>query len=251
MKNAALCAVAFTLAAGTAVSPTRAGSGIPEAVERAASFNSNSLSGVIVEQRHIDLKASAGPMHYAEQNDAIVLLEDGELKHVRYLRITQNGNTVSDDQVAQRETQNNDDLDHGKMFFKQPYDAHYIHDYAYNVMDCASCGSREQHIAFHSEVRDDQHGDGTMIVDPSTGHVMSVTYSPNVMPQRASSGTTVETFGEAAPGVWTIVSIDRTFGGHVAFFKGSCTMTERMDHFQRFGNSVAAMQYLQRASVER
>ena len=88
-----------------------------------------------------------------------------------------------------------------------------------------------------------------MLIDTSNGHVMSLTYTPNVLPPRASSETTTETFGEAVPGLWTLTVIEHTYSGHIAFFRGSGAMTERLDHFQRFGNVVAAMQYLQRASI--
>lgn len=249
MKIAALGAALFAVTTAAAVvSQSRAGSGIPDAVERAASVNATMLSGILVEQRHVDLTASAGPAHYTEQNDAVILIEDGQYTHVRYLRIVQNGKTLSNDQVAQREAQNNDDLEHGKSFFKQPFDSRYLQDYTFTEAQC-TCGPHAHQIAFHSEVRDDQHGDGTMTIDTSTWRIMSLTYTPDVMPPHASSGTTVELFGEAVPGVWTVVGIDHSYSGHVAFIHGSGTMTERNDHFQRFGNPVAAMHFLERTSI--
>lgn len=246
MKRVAYSAAFLACAtASAAVPPARAGSEVPDVVQRAAALNAASMSGALVEERHVDLNVSAGPAHYSERNDAMILVEDGVFKEVRYLHIVRNGESLSAGEVAQRESQNNDDLDHGKMFFKQPFDARYFHDYTYTDTSCA-CGPRAQEIAFHSDIPDDQHGNGTMIIDPSTGRVMNLTYTPNVLPQHASAATTVETFGDAAPGVWTIVSIDRSYSGHVAFIHGSGTMTERLDHFQRFVNPIAAMQYLQR-----
>ncbi len=247
MRKAAFCALAALLASTTAVSPTRAGSGIPDAVESAAAFNTAELSGVIVEERHIDLNASAGPAHYSEQNDAIMLLEDGQYKRVRYLHIVQNGRTLDSDELSQRETQNNNDLDAGKAFFKQPFDARYLHDYEYSETPCA-CAPHVRQITFRSDIRDDQHGDGTMLIDSSSRRVLSLTYAPNALPAHASSGTTVETFGQTAAGAWTIVSIDHTYSGHVAFIRGNGTMTERLDHVVRFESPVTAMQYLQSTS---
>jgi hypothetical protein len=69
------------------------------------------------------------------------------------------------------------------------------------------------------------------------------------MPPHATTGTVVESFGEAVPGMWTIVSIDHSYTGRVAFFRGIGTLTEREDHFQRFDNRVAAMLFLQRATI--
>jgi hypothetical protein len=250
MKNVAFAITLVScIVSVSAVSPSQASSGVPDAVERAAAFNNVSLSGVLVQERHVDFSASAGPVHASEQNDAVVMLQDGQYKHVRYLRIVSNGKTLSADKVAERESQNNTDLDRGKSFFKQPFDSRYLRDYTYEETDCAPCATRERAVAFRSETRDDQHGDGTMIIDASSGRVMTVTYTPNVMPDHASDATVVETFGEAAPGVWTIISIERTYSGHVAFFRGSGKMTEKLDHFQRFVNPYAGMEYLQRASL--
>lgn len=249
MKAIASVAAVFFCAASLAVaSSSRAGSALPDALLRAAIFNSTSLGGVLVEERHVQFNASAGPAHFSQQNDAIVMLEDGEYKRLRYLRIVENGKTLSPDKVAEKEAENNADLQRGKTFFKQPYDARYMRDYSFTEAACP-CVPHERSIAFVSQVRDDQHGDGTILLDPSTGRVLSVSYTPNVLPNHASSGTTVETFGEAVPGVWTIIAIDHEYSGHVAFFHGSGKMLERMDHFQRFSTSYAGMQYLQRASL--
>lgn len=248
MNALVLCVALSGLPTIATASPTSAGADIPYAVKRAASLNASSLNGVLVEERHIDLNVSAGPVHFSEQNDAVVLLEDGQYRRVRYVRIVQNGKVLSSDQVVQREAQNNDELDRGKSYLKQPYDQRYFHDYAYAEKPCA-CNAQEVEIAFHSEIRDAQHGDGTMIIDPSTGRVMSLTYAPNIPPPHASSESSVETFGEAAPGVWAIINIEHSYSGHVAFFRGTGTMTERMFHVQRFGNPASAMEYLQRAAM--
>ncbi|HET9095014.1 MAG TPA: hypothetical protein VFN37_00005, partial [Candidatus Baltobacteraceae bacterium] len=173
MRIARIAAAAFfcaaTLAGGAL---TRAGSTIPDIVQRAAAFNSASMTGVIVAERHVTFTASAGPAHFSQQNDAIVMLEDGEYKRVRYLRIIENGRPYPPDRLAQKEAESNGDLEHGKSFFKQPFDARYLHDYTFAEIPCA-CSRSERRVGFTSLVRDDQHGDGTMIIDGSTGRVLT------------------------------------------------------------------------------
>lgn len=249
MKHAAIAASILALT-GTAMvtAPTRAGSPIPEIVERAAAFNAEATSGVIVEERHIELNASAGPMHFSQANDAMVLLQNGDYKRLRYLRIVENGKPLAPDRVAQEEEQNNAELLRGKSFFKQPFDEHYLRDYTFAPAAC-ECAPHRRAIAFTSVVRDDQHGDGTMILDETSGKPITVSYTPDVLPEHASTGTTTETFGEAAPGVWTTISIQREYGGRVAIFHGNGVMIERIDHVQRFPDSNAGIAYLQRASL--
>ncbi len=237
--GAVLLVCAMTLPA-----PGAPGSPMPSIVERAAAWNRADLGGVIVHQRHITVAVSAGPAHYSEQNDAAVMMQDGQYTVVRYLRVVKEGKTLGQADLAQRDSDNARDLQRGAAFFKQPYDARYLRDYSYTVPGECQCASGEMLVAFQSLTRDDQHGDGTMRIDSTTGRVLSVTYIPNVLPKHANTGQTTETFGEPIPGLWTIVSIERTYSGHVAFFSGSGKVDETMDHFQRFGDPDQAKQLL-------
>lgn len=249
MKGRALSAICTILACAAVAAPAPAALSVPSLVARAAAYNASALSGVVVQERHIDLHVSAGPAHFSEQNDAVVMLEDGAYKELRYLRIATNGKTLDAKQMMQRQVQDNGELSRGLAFFKQPYDARYLHDYTYAPAPCPDCVSGARAIRFHSIVRDDQHGDGTMRIEERSGKVLGVVYTPDVLPQHASSGTTTEIFGSAAPGLWTIVQIDREYSGRVAFIHGSGNMTERLDHFQRFTTAYAGINYLRHATL--
>lgn len=249
MKNVGIAVALFCCATSVTIVSSHAASAIPDAVQRAAAFNAASMNGVLVEERHVQFNASAGPAHFSQENDAIVMLEDGQYKHLRYLRVIENGKTLAPEQVAEKESQNNADLAQGKTFFKQPYDGRYLHDYTFSEAPCETCTGHERAIAFKSDTRDDQHGDGTMVIDAATGRVTSLTYAPNVLPARASAATVNEIYGQTSTGLWTIVEIDHEYSGHVAFIRGSGKMIEKLDHFQRFTTSYAGMQYLQRASL--
>jgi hypothetical protein len=228
-----LCLTLSTLALRPAGASAPA---VADVLSRAAAANDSALAGTVVSVRHLSVSVAAGPAHYAEQNDALVVMEDGAFARVRYLRVVQNGKGLSPDQLAQRDDENNRDLARGSSFFKQPFDRRYLQDYSYGGQVAGPAPNNESEITFRSLIHDDQHGDGTMRIDAASGRVIELTYTPNVLPNRASSGTTTETFGEPIAGLWTIVRIDRSYDGHMAFFRGSGHVIETLDHFRHFNN---------------
>ena len=179
-----------------------------------------------VHERHITLLAEAGPAHFTQSNDAIMLMADGEYTHIHYLDIEERGHALEANDVAKRETENNRDLERGAGFFKQPYDQRYTADYQYSTAPCA-CNAFAIDVHFTSPMRDDQHGAGVMRIDVATGHVMELSYTPNIPADHANSGTVTETFGQALPGLWTIVRIDREYSGRMLFVSGHGTRCDR------------------------
>ncbi len=208
--------------------------GIPAIVAQAAQFTAVETSGIIVHERHMSVIAAAGPAHFSEMNDDVLLLSDGAYRHIHFLRMAENGRTLSADQMLKRENANNVEFEHGEGFFKQPFDRRYLTDYSYAV---TSASGDLITVAFASALRDEQHGKGEMIVDATSGRISSLTYTPYVFPDHASGGTVTETFGEALPGLWTIVRIDSTYSGRVLFVTGHGAATETLDHFHRFTNA--------------
>ncbi|MGB6985022.1 MAG: hypothetical protein WBD74_03495 [Candidatus Aquilonibacter sp.] len=224
-------------------------SSIPAVVQQAARTAALENSGVTVHERHIVISAEAGPARFTQSSDAIMLMIDGEYTHIHYLQIEEKGHALAPNDVAKRETANNEDLERGVGVFKQPFDRSYIADYQYSIVPCI-CDAGEIDVYFTSLMRDDQHGVGTMRVDEATGHVMELTYTPYVLPDRANSATITETFGQALPGLWTIVRIDRVYGGRVLFVSGHGTVTEVLDHFHHFTNAGTGEEYYRTAMLQ-
>jgi hypothetical protein len=224
-------------------------SSIPMVVQQAAQTAALENSGVTVHERHITILAEAGPAHYTESNDAILLMIDGLYTHIHYLNIEEKGRALAANDVAKRENANNQDLERGTGSFKQPYDRRYIADYQYTTAPCA-CDAGQIDVHFSSLIHDDRHGIGTMRIDPTTGHVMDLTYTPYVLPDRANSATIVETFGQALPGLWTIMRIDRVYDGRVLFVSGHGTVTEVLDHFHHFTNAGTGEEYYRTAMLQ-
>ncbi len=239
-----LCVLSFSVATFGAAAVS-AQSGIPPIVTQAAQFAAASTSGVIVHERHISVVAVAGPAHFSATNDAMLLLSDGAYRHIHFLRMAENGKTLSAEQVAKREDQNNTQFEKGEGFFKQPFDRRYLTDYDYTTV--SSSGSQVT-VGFNSGLHDEQHGAGQMQIDPSTGRVLSVSYQPYVLPDHASAGNVTETFGEALPGFWTIVRIDRTYSGRMLFVSGHGTASETLDHFHRFTDADAGFAFFRTAT---
>ena len=238
-----ICALGATARASAPMS------NIPSVVQRAAQTAAIENSGVTVHERHITLSAEAGPAHFTQSNDAIMLMIDGTYTHIHYVRIEEKGRVLGENDVAKRETANNKDLERGTGFFKQPFDRRYIADYQYTTVPCA-CEAGEIDVHFTSLVHDDQHGVGTMRIDEATSHVTELTYTPYVLPDHANSATISETFGQALPGLWTIVRIDRVYDGRVLFVSGHGTVTEVLDHFHHFTNAGTGEEYYRTAMLQ-
>ena len=238
---AALALLGGSVALGASASaPNR----IPAIVELAAASNARSLDGALIHERHITIAVSAGPVHYREQNDAMLLMVGGEYERLRYTSVIENGKVLGATAVAQREATTNRELQAGSGSFKQPFDKHFLHDYTYTSDVPCACSASEEAVRFQSIVRDDQHGDGTMRIDRATGRVLGVTYTPDVLPAHANSCTTTESFAQVLPGVWTIDRIERSYRGHVAFFGGGGDVVETLDHFKSVGSPRAGLAYL-------
>lgn len=224
-------------------------SSVPAVVQQAAQTAALENSGVTVHERHITLSAEAGPARFTQSNDAIMLMIDGEYTHIHYLHIEEKGRALGPNDVAKRESANNQDLERGVGVFKQPFDRRYVADYQYTTVPCA-CDAGEIDVHFTSLMHDDQHGAGTMRIDESSGHVMELTYTPNVLPDHANSATISETFGQALPGLWTIVRIDRVYDGRLLFVSGHGAVTEVLDHFHHFTNAGTGEEYYRTAMLQ-
>jgi hypothetical protein len=72
-----------------------------------------------------------------------------------------------------------------------------------------------------------------MYIDRRRAHVVKLTYTPNVLPPHATSGTITETSGVAWPDLWCVVRIDEIYRGHAFLFSGTGTFTAIFDHFRR------------------
>lgn len=232
------------LCATTICGPALATAPPPAAVRLAASFNERQLVGSVVHERHIHIQMSAGPIHYREKNDAVLLMVGGLYQRLRYTRVIENGKELSPQAVASREAATNREFRNGNGAFKQPFDSNFLNDYTYTKDSACACAPHQSEVLFHSIVRDDVHGDGSMLIDDRSGRILRLQYTPDVLPAHASSCTITESFAQVLPSVWTIDRIHRTYRGRIAFFGGGGDVLETLDHFKVLPNTQAALAYL-------
>lgn len=238
--RALFCLLTILTLFGTHVS---AAPGIPAIVALASQNDAQATAGVIVHERHMTVTAVAGPAHFSEANDALLLLSDGAYRHIHFTHMMENGKVLASDQVSKKESEYNREFERGSGFFKQPFDRHYLTDYTYTVLPTCECPSGQVAVRFTSGLHDEQHGAGQMHIDAGSGRVIDVAYTPFVFPDHANSGTVTETFGEPLPGLWTIVRIDKTYSGRVLFVSGHGVASETLDGFHRFTDADAGFAY--------
>jgi len=238
----------FLIAAGTGTTlPTN----VPAIVRTASRTYAAQTRGIIGMQRHFTTQVRGGPVQHDEQSDSGQLMQNGRFVSIAYYRIARDGRPFSAGQIAQRSEQTNKDWTQGKIFFKEPYDPRYLSEYAYGQpqMECASCPPRTAAVAFTSLFRDSQHGSGTMYIDRTKAHIVKLTYTPNVLPPHASSGTITEVGGQALPDLWYVVRIDEIYHGRAFIFSGTGAFTGIFDHFRRFPNRATGEAALQSGKI--
>jgi len=245
----ALCAV--LLGATTLGARASASSGtVPALVTRASAVYAANVKGIIGMQRHFSTVVRAGPVHHTEVSDGGQLMKDGAFVKITYYRIADDGKAFSPQQIAQRDAQTNQDWSLGKIFFKEPYDPRFIHDYVFDpAQACTACPAGTVAVTFRSGMKDNQHGSGTMWIEQATGRVDKLTYIPNVPPPHATSGSVTETSGNAMPNVWYVTRIDGSYRGNAFPMTGTGTFTGLFDHFRRFSTVTQGEAALTAATI--
>jgi hypothetical protein len=223
---------------------------VPAIVTRAVDAYTKDVQGFVGMQRHFSTSISAGPVHHNEQSDSGLLLNDGSFVALAYYHITRDGSAFTAAQIAERDTQTTQNWLAGKVFFKEPYDRHYVGDYRFDAsVACKDCAQGTVAVGFSSAAHDAQHGAGTMWIDEATARVEKLTYVPYAFPPHATSGSATETTGEPLPNLWYVTRIEQTYGGRLLFVSGTGKFTAVVDHFQRFTTSEDGMAALHNGTI--
>jgi transcription elongation factor GreB len=232
--SAVLCAGALALCRpGSAGS--QPASVVPAVVQHAVATYAASVKGVIGMQRHFSTTINGGVVHHSEVSESGLLMHDGAYAGIKYYHIVEDGKTFSEKQLTDRNAQTNDSWSKGKVFFKEPYDPRFVGDYRFVPTPTCPCRAGLTSVAFSSDIKDAQHGNGTLWIDDASGHVERLIYAPYVLPPHATSGNVTETSSSALPDLWYVTRIDEVYQGQMLMFKGSATFVGTFDHFTRFG----------------
>lgn len=211
---------------------------VPPVVMQASIVFSASMQGLVGMERHFTTEVQGGPITHEEQSDSGQLMHDGQSVRIAYYRIVRDGRALSPSEVRQRGDAATADWAAGKVYFREPYDARYVSEYAFGTpqLPCTACPAGTEAVSFTSAIHDPQHGQGEMYIDPRNARVVRLTYVPYVLPPHASSGSVTEVGGQALHDLWYVVHIDETYRGHAFVISGMGTFTGVFDHFRRFPN---------------
>lgn len=226
------------------------GTPVPALIQRAAAAYAVSVRGVMGMQRHFSTVLHAGPVHHTEESDSGQLMKDGSFVKIKYYRIADDGSSFTAQHIAQRDAQTNQDWTAGKIFFKEPYDRHFMGDYRFEQpQTCSACPAGTVAVNFGSSIKDTQHGSGTMWIETASARVDRLTYIPNVLPPHATSASVIEIGGPALPNLWYVIRIEGKYQGRAFIFKGGGTFTGTFNHFRRFSTVTSGEAALRNGTI--
>ncbi|HVA32618.1 MAG TPA: hypothetical protein VNG31_00630 [Candidatus Baltobacteraceae bacterium] len=231
------CAVALALG-GAAPSTSD-----PTALARAAVQNLVAQrQGVVAFHLHYAYD-ERGPAHHKSLIvDSIRLRVDGRLAAVRLLRQVTDGNVASRSELARQQAEL--DRKPPSEDFHLPLTAAGFTEYRFaSIPDpCSECPAGSVRVGFTSLVRDDEHGDGSLIVDPSAHRILRIDFQPSALPKHADSGHVTMIFGPALPDLWDVVETREHYSGHVLFMHGHADVVETSSDYRRFKNVVEGLE---------
>lgn len=208
----------------------------PPAIVEIAQRTAHQETGVVLFRLHRVFDVHAGPMRRHDETELAVVSQDGRVVKVRVLRASEGGKTLDQERVAQIEEQ----YEHPKPndVFHRPFDPAYLAEYTYQTVDSRT-------YRFASTLHDASHGNGTFSLDDD-GNVVKYAYSPNVLPQYASSGTITYERAQVLPGLWAITRESHEYRGHYLFFGGGASAQIIYDSYARYSDPASALSALEK-----
>lgn len=202
----------------------------PPAIVRIAEQTRRSERGIVGYRLHRVFDVHAGPFGRHDEFELAVISVDGKTDSVRVLRYTIGGRQADDKARAalksQYEHPNPQDL------FARPFDSAYLAEYRFEQIDPRT-------FRFVPFTRDSRHGEGRFSVD-ADGNVVSMTYTPGVMPQHASSGSITIARAQVLPKYWMQTRETHEYRGRYAIFSGSATVSIEASGFTSFADVASA-----------
>lgn len=205
-------------------------------VRLAAAKYAETAHGAVLFRVATQTDIRGGPIHRIEQSDAVYVANDGLVVRKRYLHFKQNGRELGAEDLAEKSAEAETAL--SRFGLRLPYLRSVAADYRFDppVERAASV-----EIGFHALVRDQSHGDGTIVLDRATDRVERVDVTPAVMPPKATGGTVSVIFGLVAQDRWDIVEIDHDFSGREGFLRGKLRSATHYDHYMPYPDQARAL----------
>jgi hypothetical protein len=165
---------------------------------------------------------------------------DGKPLVKRILHLVENGRTADADELRRASAKPDGPL--SRFGMRLPYLSAAVDAYTFDPPRAEAGGTV---IAFHTSVRDEAHGDGTMTVDAERRPVR-VIFHPAKLPEHASDAQVTIEFGSNAAGRWDVMRIVREFSGRVGFIRGRVEAVSTYDAYRVYATAESARAALDR-----
>jgi hypothetical protein len=247
-----LSAAAFAVAllagsAATAATGPAAAGATPEGdalAARVASMVNDDSKGVLGMMTESTQKLSAPIVHKLTKVRRYVVFQDGIPAAAGILSVVEDGKPWDAAQIAKLTAETDAKIKRGQGYNHQPYVAKFVREYHFANAPCEGCAPGERALAFDTDLHDDVHIAGRMIVD-AADRPLRVTSHPYQYPSPASSGEATTTFGVALGAHRLPVDVHGLYFGHKGFIRGSFTFDEH-NVFQRYPSVAEAVAALTR-----
>ncbi len=218
------------LGAATAPSGEDVTSELREAVRTLASER----QGTMAFHRHVDSEQRA-PGHDASLDVQSGLLREGDrIVAVRTYSQVANGTAASADELAKAQADADKKLPNDDYWL--PLREDQVPDYRFETGTCNPCDPGEVAIRFTSLKRDESHGNGTIVVDVSSHHIVRIDFVPSALPKYVDKASVTMTFGRVLPDLWDVVEMHQHYAGHVLFVRGGADIATTLTNYRRFAS---------------
>jgi hypothetical protein len=235
-------ALASLLLAGSAAAlPASAGAPIEgdALAARVATLVGADSKGVLGMTTDSTQKISAPIMHKQTTVRRYVVFQDGIPVAAGILSVVEDGRPYDAAQIAKLTAETDTKIKHGEGFNHQPYVSKFVREYHFANAPCDGCAPGERGLKFDTDLHDDVHIAGLMVVDASDRPVR-VTSHPYQYPSPASSGESTTTFASALGPHRLPVDVHGLYFGHKGFIRGSFTFDEH-NVFRSYGTVAEAV----------
>lgn len=235
-RSFAVLAVTIGLAAAPAAAsaPTAPGTDPSDVLLDAVRTLATERQGVTAFHRDVASQQRA-PGHDATLDVNAGLLRDGDLVvAVRVYDQVANGTAASPDDLAKAQAAA--DKNPASNDYSLPLREDTLSDYRIAGTTCDRCAPGELALAFTSLKRDASHGDGTVVVDPATHHIVRVDFAPSALPKYVDRESLTVTFGQVLPGLWDVEEMHQHYQGHVYLIHGDADITTSLTNYRRFAS---------------
>lgn len=230
VRIAALAAAALLLPAAAPAWTADDGPALAHAAAAAYAASVRGTATFEVDSRTI---IRGGPIHREDVETTRYVERDGHAVRKVVTQLVESGKTSDAEDLARRSAEPDGPL--SRFGLRLPYTVPA--DYTYEAPRPA-----ESHLAlaFHATVRDEAHGDGTMVLDPAARRIVSVTFVPAKLPAHATSAQITVDFAAVAADRWDVVRITRAFAGRSGIFRGTATAVSTYVHYRLFATTEGA-----------